>query len=319
MNILGKIAFLALFSASCSGTKNFTVIVLPDTQNYVSYMNDGMPETFTAQTRWIAQNRESLNIVFVTHLGDLVARGDSSEAEWVAAEDAMGLLEDPVSTGMSEGIPYGIALGNHDQSRGSNGEWTTVEYNRRFGIDRFADRSYYGGHYGEDNDNNYELFSGGDYEFVIIHLEFDREPSPKVLAWADSVLSDHADRYAFISTHHIINPGNPGEFGRQGAEIYAALKHHSNLFMMLGAHVPRDDGEGQRSDTFNGVTVHSLLSNYQAYENGGNGWLRIMQFSPSKGSVSVRTYSPTINEGAGGYLSDDNSEFELLVDFSRLD
>jgi hypothetical protein len=89
--------------------------------------------------------------------------------------------------------------------------------------------------------------------------------------------------------------------------------------MLLGAHVPRDDGEGQRVDTFNGMTVHSLLSNYQAYENGGNGWLRIMQFAPSTNSVSVRTYSPTINEGAGGYLSDENSEFELSVDLTTLD
>ncbi len=319
MNSYGTTALLTLFAASCAAAEDFTIIVLPDTQNYVSYMNDDMPETFTAQTEWIAKNRESLNIVFVTHLGDLVARGDGNEAEWVAAEQAMGLLEDPATTGMSEGIPYGIALGNHDQSRAENGEWTTNEYNRRFGIDRFADRSYYGGHYGEDNDNNFQLFSGGDHDFVLIHLEFAREPSPKVLAWADSVLSAHPDRYAFVSTHHMINPGNPGEFGRQGVEIYEALKHHPNLFMLLGAHVPRDDGEGQRVDTFNGVTVHSLLSNYQAYDNGGNGWLRIMQFSPTNNSVSVRTYSPTINDGDGGYLSDESSEFELSVDLSTLD
>ena len=318
MNIYGKTVLLTLFAASCGAAEDFTIIVLPDTQNYVSFMNDGMPETFTAQTEWIVQNRESLNIVFVTHLGDLVARGDGNEAEWVAAEQSMGLLEDPVSTGMSEGIPYGIALGNHDQSRGSDGEWTTTEYNRRFGTDRFRHRSYYGGHYGDDNDNSYQVFSGGGHEFVIIHLEYAREPTPEVLAWADSVLSAHPDRYAFVSTHHMINPGNPGEFGRQGAEIYAALKANSNLFMMLGAHVPRDDGEGQRIDTFNGITVHSLISNYQAYENGGNGWLRIMQFSPDRGSVSVRTYSPTINDGAGGYLEDESSEFELTVDLNTL-
>jgi len=318
MRIYCKAALLTLVAASCGAAEDFTIIVVPDTRNYVSYMNDGMPETFTAQTQWIVDNREALNIVFVTHLGDLVARGDSSEAEWLAAEHSMGLLEDPATTGMSEGIPYGVALGNHDQSRGEDGEWTTIEYNSRFGVDRFADRSYYGGHYGDDNDNNFELFSAGELDFVIVHLEYAREPTPEVLAWADSVLSAHADRYAFISTHHIINPGNPGEFGRQGAEIYDALKANPNLFMLLGAHVPRDGGEGRRIDTFDGNTVHSLISNYQAYENGGDGWLRIMQFSPDRGSVSVRTYSPTINDGAGGYLSRDSSEFELIVDLNRV-
>ena len=121
MRIYGKAALLTLVAASCGAAEDFTIIVVPDTQNYVSYMNDGMPETFTAQTQWIVENREALNIVFVTHLGDLVARGDSSEAEWLAAEHSMGLLEDPATTGMNEGIPYGVALGNHDQSRGEDG------------------------------------------------------------------------------------------------------------------------------------------------------------------------------------------------------
>ena len=83
MSVYGKAALLTLVSASCGAAEDFAIIVVPDTQNYVSYMNDGMPETFTAQTQWIVKNREALNIVFVTHLGDLVARGDSSEFELI--------------------------------------------------------------------------------------------------------------------------------------------------------------------------------------------------------------------------------------------
>ena len=48
--------------------ENFTIIVLPDTQ----YYSESFPAVFDNQTQWIADNIEQMNIVFVTHLGDVV-------------------------------------------------------------------------------------------------------------------------------------------------------------------------------------------------------------------------------------------------------
>jgi hypothetical protein len=45
----------------------FTIVALPDTQFYSS----SYPETFAAQTQWIVDNKERLNIVFAAHLGDV--------------------------------------------------------------------------------------------------------------------------------------------------------------------------------------------------------------------------------------------------------
>ena len=55
------------------GGDSFTVVALPDTQNYAK----DHPEIFMDQTRWIADNRDSLQIAFVTHLGDIVNNGPS--------------------------------------------------------------------------------------------------------------------------------------------------------------------------------------------------------------------------------------------------
>ena len=96
----------------------FTIIVLPDTQFYVAGLHGGTPEMFESQARWIVENRQALNIVFVTQLGDCVEHGDAEPVEWERADAAVSLLEDPRTTGLQDGIPFGIAVGNHDQNEG---------------------------------------------------------------------------------------------------------------------------------------------------------------------------------------------------------
>jgi hypothetical protein len=51
-----------------------------------------------------------------------------------------------------------------------------------FGVSRFLGKSYYGGHFGSDNDNNVGLFSAGGMDFIVISLEYDTTPDQSVLA-----------------------------------------------------------------------------------------------------------------------------------------
>jgi hypothetical protein len=127
----------------------------------------------------------------------------------------------------------------------------------------------------------------------------------------DNLLTTYANRRAIVVTHYITNTGNPAAFSLQGQEIWNALKGHPNLFLMLGGHV---DGEGRRQDSFEGHTAFSLLTNFQFHVNGGDGWMRIMQFSPSNNAIRVRTYSPWLNQ----YLTtpDSLSQFTLSYDMS---
>src|SRR5262245_5062300 len=93
---------------------DFTLIAVPDTQ----YYSETYPFIFQSQTQWIADNRAALRIPYVAHLGDCVENGnnDGDPVEWLVADEAMGRIEDPIGTGLPEGIPYGIAVGNHDQT-----------------------------------------------------------------------------------------------------------------------------------------------------------------------------------------------------------
>jgi len=289
---------------------DFTLVAIPDTQYYVARMNGGSPDTFTAQTDWIVANRAARNIAFVTQLGDCVQSGDKGgdNAEWLCATNALYRLENPQTTLLTQGIPYGVAVGNHDQSAIGDPLGTTQFYNQFFGEEHFAGRDYYGGHHGTNNDNHYELFSASGLEFIVIHLEFDPSANPANLIWADSLLKTYSDRRAIVVSHWIINAGNPASFSAQGAAIYDALKNNSNLFLMLCGHVSPE--EGQRQDTFNGHTVYSLMSDYQSRVNGGNGWMRLLEFSPSNNVIRVRTYSPTLDQ----FETDANGQFDLPYD-----
>jgi hypothetical protein len=306
--IILRYLLLILFFSFLYSQENFTIIGLPDTQYYTSNLYGGTPQHFFTQTQWIVDNKDSLNIVFVAHLGDCVQNGDAYEIEWQRADTAMQILEDSLITMSADGIPYGIAVGNHD-NMGVSGQ--TVLYNQYFGENRFLDRLYYGGHYETKNDQHYALFNASGYDFIAIFLEYNEYPEDAVLVWADSLLTVHSTRRAIIISHYIINDGNPGSWSTQGRATYDALKSNPNLFLMICGHA---DGEGMRQDTYNGNTVYTLLSNYQSYPNGGNGFLRIMEFLPANNEIQIKTYSPYLEQ----FETDTSSQFILSYDMPLL-
>ena len=83
----------------------------------------------------------------------------------------MKKIENP-DVPVTGGIPYGICVGNHDQGIVGDPNSTAIYYNQYFGTARFNGRTYYGGHYGANNDNHYELFSAGGINFIHISLEY---------------------------------------------------------------------------------------------------------------------------------------------------
>jgi uncharacterized repeat protein (TIGR01451 family) len=276
-----------LTNIASNSAEDFTIVVLPDTQ----YYSDNHPEIYVSQTQWIVDNQAALNIVYVVHEGDLVQDADV-ENQWINADAAMSLLEVATSPLYPDGIPYGVLPGNHDQP--------TTLYNQYFGVSRFQGRAYYGGHYSNKNDNNFTFFNASGMNFIVINLEY--QPDDDVWAWADNLLQTYSDRRGIVVTHSLMD--NQANFEWIGMQIYEALKGNPNLFLMLAGH---KDGEAMRTDVFNGNIIYTLLANYQTRTNGGNGWLRILTFSPVNDQIQVKTYSPYLDQ----FENDSNSEFVL--------
>ena len=301
--------------------EDFTIIPIPDTQHYTDVQANEY--LFAAQTDWIVSKRIVSNIVYAIQLGDCVENGDTlggnpNAHEWEVASNAMRRLENPLTTCLPYGIPYGVCVGNHDQEPGGDPTGTTTFYNVTFGYNHFNGRPYYGGRYGSsNNDNHYQLFTAGGIDWIVISFEYDTVPDQAILDWANGLLQTYSSRRAIVASHYILNPPdwnnqgnwstlvNPAAFGPQGQGIYDALKRNANLHFTLSAHraSPR---EGRRIDYYAGNKVHSLLSDYQADPSGGGGYLRWMRFSPANNKIYVRTFSPA---NATYPYRDDNPTF----------
>ncbi|GEP44389.1 Ig-like domain-containing protein [Brevifollis gellanilyticus] len=289
---------------------DFTLMTLPDTQFYSENLNNRLTQ-FTSQTNWIVSSRESLNTAFVAHMGDMVNTA-TVDQEWVNADGAMDIIENPVTTMLTHGIPWGGAPGNHDVQSGGNVKW-----NQYFGTSRWNGRPYFLGNYGTNNDNNYQFFSASGLDFIVINLVYNANTAgtQAVMDWADALLKAYPNRRAIVTSHWLVNTGNPASWGGHGQAVYDNLKDNPNLFMMLCGHV---HGEGQRADTFEGRTVYTILQDYQGRSGapgglgGGDAWLRYYTFSPANNMIYAKTYRTT----ADTYETDTDSQFTLPYDMS---
>jgi len=228
--------------------------------------------------------------VFVIHLGDIVQDWNSAE-EWENASAALSLLDGRV--------PYSVLPGNHD--RPMQGE--EYPYNSYFPASMFeGNGSYMGSFPSGSNENSYHFFSASGLDFIVLSLEFC--PAPETIEWADSVLKANPGRKAIIATHgflgkdgrrHVHAPIN-GCSGKSNTQyIWDSLIYpNPNVFLVLSGHV---HNEIARADpNIAGTPVHQLLADYQARPNGGNGFFRLLEFSPSEERIYVSTLSPYLKK-----------------------
>lgn len=287
----------------------FTIVALPDTQFYSSTY----PQIFAAQTQWIANHVQDQNIQLVAGLGDIVD-GGGVLSQWQNADAAVRLLDGHV--------PYMMAIGNHDYDQNDPAGRTasTVNFNSFFGPARYAAASWYQGSFpAGSNENFYGVINVNGHNYLILVLEF--APRDTALAWADGILKANQDKDAILVTHMFTYSDNTrisqcdlnsaASFGvgqdNNGEDMWWKLvRKYPNIHLVLSGHVVQGDGTGRRMDLgANGNLVNQILSDYQSYPQGGEGYLRLVRISPSLNRVSVTTYSPYLDS----YKTDDHNQF----------
>lgn len=289
----------------------FTIVHLPDTQFYTSEQFGGTHSMLNAQMQWIIDNRDTKHIAWVDQTGDCTDHGDAVIDEWNKAAASFAMIENPVTTGRTFGMPFSIDIGNHDELPVGDADGTTIYYNQFFGVSHFTGRDYYGGHHSTTNDNHYSLFSSNGMKFIVISLKYDVTPNADVLDWVDGVALANPDRWVIVSSHYLMDSGIQGNFSTLGQAVYDRLKDNPNFCLMLCSHIA---GEGRRTDTYQGRTVHTVMADYQSRQNGGNGILRYMTFYPAENVIRVKTYSPVTLQYEAD--SDSSSQFTLPVALS---
>ena len=287
----------------------FTIAVIPDTQRYRGRNTKSQPESddeitnsvFASITEWIVQHREDQNIVFVSHVGDIV---DKNVAEqWIVAQRCMDSIH-----GL---IPYGMTVGNHDMV----GHGDSTLFQNVFGESRYKEFDWYGGAFHSDrptpeisgnNANSFQQFSAGGLDFLFFHLECNAPDD--VLSWTNRIIAEHPDRRVIITTHMDLGPlhrpkdnhgflndpkgrmqwkkchGKPGNTSVQMWE--KCYKHHKNLILVCSGDQSRSQAMHVIEKGVHENEVHSCLTDYSS-----DGSLRLYRFSLQDNRVDAITYN----------------------------
>lgn len=308
----------AYVAPKLSNPASWSLILLPDPQSYVKFeRNQGALELMMG---WISENIEPLNIDMVLCTGDLVEHNDwlnpngtqgnqPGKQQWEAVARAFSRLDGKV--------PYVAATGNHDYGI-KNIEYRRTHYNEYFPVDKnplsqrlLRDVGIDAEGYPSLTNATYEFTSPHGRKFLVMVLEF--APRDTVLNWALQTVNQphYTDHTVILLTHsylnanseHIVKEGYPIADGNYGAAVWEKLvKPSKNIQLVFSGHIGKPDDIlghiGFRTDTnAGGKKVQQMVFNAQAlgggwHGNGGDGWLRYLEFLPDGKTVNVKTFSP---------------------------
>lgn len=298
---------------------SFSMILLGDPQGYIKY--DINQPLFELQTVWIADNIDNLNIKAVLCTGDLVEQNDNivrnrnmlnqtSREMWQNVSRAFERLDNRV--------PYIISTGNHEYGyrHSENGNTYFPDY---FPIER--NKTWYDCIVSVfPNRNGVESLENAAFEFeeprwgkiLIVCNEF--APRDEVLRWtADLIDSERFKGHKVIYMTHSLLTERSGAFtDNEPYEIFPRnwgqqvwdklLKKSHNIVLTISGHMGDvgsfEDSVAYRVDkNADGKDMHQMMFNVQTLGggwegNGGDGWLRILEFRPDGKTIGVKTYSP---------------------------
>lgn len=309
---------------------SFSMIMVPDPQSYVKFAAN--QPLFDLQTAWIAQNIDRLNIKAALFTGDMVEQnnklisaplpneynGDqTSRQQWEAISRGLSRLDGR--------LPYIACQGNHDlgyiaaEYRYSMmPDYIYPERNRTFEKTLVATGPNYEGIHTMEN-AAFEFHDEAWGKLLVISFEFaprdealdwarqliesERFMNHKVIILTHSFLTNKAER--IVSEKYKLTPRNWPQ------AVWEKLIYPSkNIYMVLCGHTgtpPKIDGvEEVNFATTTSCRVDKAADGHQVVQmmfnsqngdgewngNGGDCWIRILEFKPDGKTIGVRTFSP---------------------------
>jgi len=327
-----------------SDKNSFSMVVLPDPQSYNKF--DINQPIFELMTAWTADNIDKLNMKTVLCTGDLVEQNEilvpdvkngnqTSEQQWQAASRAFSRLDNK--------LPYVVCTGNHDygyisaEVRHSNlKKYFMPERNLSWRKSLIAVANNYEGVPTLEN-AAYELDTETWGKLMVLSLEF--APRDEVLEWAKKIVESekYKEHKVIVLTHsYIASNGSliekenykitPANYGKA---IWEKLIYPStNIKMVVCGHIcsiaPYEKNVSfSTNKNSSGKAVAQMMFNAQTADgfwngNGGDGWLRILEFLPDGKTIKVKTFSPLFGisplTADKAWRTDSYDQFDIIIE-----
>jgi len=304
--------------AELMNPRSNSFILLPDPQSYTKF--DVNQPIFELMTAWVANNIEGLNIKAVICTGDLVEQNEwpvpdgingnqTGTEQWQSVSRSFERLDNK--------IPYILCTGNHDYGY-ARAENRLSQFPHFFPVERNSKwkdclvsvgENYQGLRTLENAAYEFEMDNWG--KILVISIEF--APRDEAIQWAKSLADSekYKDHKVIILTHSYMGE-DANIYEREGYDISPAnygkaiwerlIYPTPNICMLICGHAG-DVGDFDRHVSYRidknqlGKDIPQMMFNAQTagggwHGNGGDGWLRIIEFMPDGKTIKVRTFSP---------------------------
>ena len=306
--------------------ESFTIVVFGDVQNYTK--NSTYQPIYELCTAWVADNVENLNIKTVLFTGDLVNRNETivpgrgsqnqtSRQMWEWSSHCLERLDGKV--------PYIIAAGNHEYGY-ARGDEAFTHYSEYYTAERNSETlkhlvAAYPNRQGQASLENaiWEFQDKNWGKLLVIGTEW--APRDEVLEWAKGLCdSEKYQNHTVIFLTHSLLRGRTAKYTNNesykiqprnyGQEIWDKLLYPAkNIRLAVCGHTGHpaaDDGKEPGSSYDHevnnayrcdknaaGKDVHQMMFNvqYLGGGNGGDGWIRLLEFMPDGKTIKASTYS----------------------------
>lgn len=319
---------------------SFSMVIIPDIQSYVKF--EANQPILDLMTVWTAKHLEQLNVKAVLCTGDLVEQNEiripdgingdqTSEQQWQAASRAFGKLDNK--------IPYILSTGNHDYGY-EKAENRMTRFHEYFPSERNSKWLNTLVEVGNDSqgvptlENAAYAFENQTWgKLLILSLEF--APRDTILVWAKNIVAKYSDHRVILLTHSFMNvkaeryltEAYKVKDANYGQAIWDELvKCSPNIGFVLCGHAGNlSESVSFRLDKNNfdneipQMMFNAQTADNQWHGNGGDGWLRYLEFMPDGQTVKVKTFSPlfgispTTADKAWRTREQDQFEFKIPV------
>ena len=279
------------------------------------FMSDGnlkadgkKAEAFKDTYKWIKENNERLGALAIIGSGNAVADG-KDEAAWKLIKDELNGLNRKENE-----LPYYNIAGRNEV----NGDALDYETYTKNKLCEVNERNEYedGQIWYQPYDEQQLLFVGIGYQKLLDPekaTDEEKEAQEKWLKYVNDVLARYPEHTAVLLVNDFIehdpdsnkDDGRLTEFGKLIEEKIVA--GNDNVALVLCGNA---EGTARWHKAYGERNVNAIMYNYQNDEENGLGFFRIITLNGEAKTITVTTYSPTLDKDS---YDEDHPEYDFYV------